>query len=295
MFARTVALVSLLSFACSQAATPVAPQTPNAPPATASAPADAAVATPAPPRERPELRSYFERERITGGLALLDTASGETSCSDVERCQASYLPASTFKIANTIIALETGIVEDAETVLPWDGAPRELEEWNAKLTLREAIRTSCVPCYQDIARKIGQARMNDWLVKLDYGNHDATGGIDEFWLGGGLRITPLEQLAFLRRLAEGKLPISERTREIVLDLITLDVGPEHQLLGKTGLVTQEHGRKELGWFVGYVELGARRVYFATTVDSHPADVDLIPVRRRVTEAALTGIGALPAK
>jgi beta-lactamase class D len=295
MSARTAALVSVLSFACSRAATPVAPQTPNATPVTSSAPAVTAVAAPAPPRERPELRSYFERERITGGLALLDTASGEISCSDVERCQASYLPASTFKIANTIIALETGIVEDAETVLPWDGAPRELEEWNAKLTLREAIRTSCVPCYQDIARKIGQARMNDWLVKLDYGNHDATGGIDAFWLGGGLRITPLEQLGFLRRLAEGKLPISERTREIVLDLITLDVGPEHQLLGKTGLVTQERGGRELGWFVGYVELGARRVYFATTVDSHAADVDLIPVRRRVTETALNGIGALPAK
>lgn len=226
---------------------------------------------------------------------MLDTESGEVSCSDVARCQASYLPASTFKIVNSIIALETGVVEDAETVLPWDGSPRELEEWNAKLTLREAIRTSCVPCYQDIARKIGQERMNAWLVKLEYGNHDASGGIDAFWLGGGLRITPLEQLAFLRRLAEGKLPISERTREIVLDLITLDVGPEHQLLGKTGIVTKQHAGNELGWFVGYVERGTRRVFFATTVDGHPADVDLLPLRRRLTEAVLTDIGVLPPK
>ena len=230
---------------------------------------------------------------MTGGIALFDTSSGELSCSDLERCQESYLPASTFKIANTIIALETGIVEDAETVLPWDGTPRALEEWNAKLTLREAIRTSCVPCYQDIARKVGQPRMNEWLVKLDYGNHDASGGIDAFWLGGGLRITPLEQLVFLQKLAEGKLPISERTREIVLDLITLDVGPDHQLLGKTGLVTKEGARRELGWFVGYVEIGTRRVFFATIVDSHPEDVELAPLRRRVTESVLAGIDALP--
>jgi len=294
MLLRSLTLVSLLSFACSGAATPVAPASPNAPPATpASAAKSDTPAVPAPPRERAELRSHFEREHVTGGIALLDTASGELSCSDVARCQASYLPASTFKIANTIIALETGVVEDAETVLPWDGTPRELEDWNAKLTLREAIRTSCVPCYQDIARKIGQARMNEWLVRLDYGNRDASGGIDAFWLGGGLRITPLEQLAFLRRLAEGKLPISERTREIVLDLITLDVGPEHQLLGKTGFVTQERAGKELGWFIGYVELGARRVFFATTIDSHPDGVDLLPLRRRVTESVLVGIGVLP--
>lgn len=293
MFRRSLAVISFVSSACTPASAPPVAKSPAPTPAATPNQTPAAPAAPPAPREREELRSYFERERITGGIALLDTQTGEVTCSDVARCQASYLPASTFKIANTIIALETGVVEDAETVLPWDGQPRELEEWNAKLTLREAIRTSCVPCYQDIARKIGQERMNDWLAKLDYGNHDTSGGIDSFWLGGGLRITPLEQLAFLRRLAEGNLPISERTREIVIDLITLDVGPDHQLLGKTGLVTKAQGRKELGWFVGYVELGPRRVFFATTVDSHPADVDILPVRRRVTEAVLSGTGALP--
>jgi beta-lactamase class D len=180
-------------------------------------------------------------------------------------------------------------------VLPWDGSPRELEEWSAKLTVREAIRASCVPCYQDIARKVGQERMNEWVTRLEFGNRDTSGGIDQFWLRGGLRISPLEQIAFLRRFAEAKLPISERTREIVLDLITLDVGPEHQLLGKTGLVTKQNAGKELGWFVGYVELGARRVFFATTVDGHPPDVDILPLRRRVTEAVLAGIGVLPEK
>jgi beta-lactamase class D len=247
------------------------------------------------PRERVELRSYFEREGATGTIALFDTASGELSCSDVQRCQASYSPASTFKLANTIIALETGVIEDAETVLPWDGAARELEAWNAKLTVREAIRESCVPCYQDIARKVGQERMNEWVTRLDFGNRDISGGIDQFWLRGGLRISPLQQIAFLKRFAEAKLPISERTREIVLDVITLDVGPEHQLLGKTGLVTKQNAGAELGWFVGYVELGTRRVFFATTVDGHPPDVDILPLRRRLTEAVLAGIGVLPAK
>jgi beta-lactamase class D len=191
-----------------------------------------------------------------------------------------------------MIALETAVVEDAETVLPWDHQTYPVEDWNQDLTLRAAVRVSCVPCFQAIARKVGPERMSDWVTRLDYGNHDTSGEIDHFWLSGKLRISPVQQIDFLRRFDGGKLPIQERTAEIVRDVITLDVGQDHVLRGKTGL-SSSPGAARLGWFVGWLELGERRVFFATLLDSVSPDVDLIPVRRRVTERVLRGLNLLP--
>jgi beta-lactamase class D len=135
--------------------------------------------------------------------------------------------------------------------------------------------------------------MHDWVNRLDYGNRDISGKIDFFWLGGALRITPLQQIDFLRRLEDGKLPIHEHTLDVVRDVITLDVTPEYVLRGKTGSAGPPEQASEIGWFVGYVELGERRVFFATVLDGHNPGVDMKPVRRRVTERVLRELGDLP--
>jgi beta-lactamase class D len=246
------------------------------------------------PRERPELREYFKAEQVTGTIALLDTADSSLSCSDVALCTKASVPASTFKIANSIIALETGVVQDAESELPWDGKQYSVAEWNRNNTLRTAMRVSCVPCFQAIARKVGAERMQAWVTKLDYGNHDISGAIDWFWLGGGLRISPLQQIDFLRRFEANELPISARTAETVRDIITLDVGQNHVLYGKTGLALPPEEPELAAWFVGWIELGKRRVFFATLINAHEKDIDLKPVRRRVTERVLRALQLLPA-
>ncbi len=226
-------------------------------------------------------------------MALFDTRDGKLLCSDASKCDVGYVPASTFKIANTIIALETGVVSDAESPLPWDGQEYSNPDWNRDHTLRSAVQVSCVPCFQGIARKVGEARMHDWVNRLGYGNRDSSGRIDFFWLGGALRISPFQQIDFLRRLDGGKLPIQEHTLDVVRDVLTLDVGPEHVLRGKTGLAGPPETPSEVGWFVGFVELGERRVFFATVLDGHAPDVDLKPVRRRVTERVLRELDDLP--
>ena len=265
----------------------LAPTTQVTPAATAGAPA-AAKAMPFPAAQR-----AFEAERLSGAMALFDTRDGLLLCSDLERCEKGYVPASTFKIANTIVALETGLVSDAESPLPWDGKDYSNPDWNRDHTLRSAVQVSCLPCFQGIARKVGAARMAEWLKRLDYGNHDSSGQLDFFWLGGALRISPFQQLDFLRRLEGAKLPIQDHTLDVVREVLTLDVGPEHILRGKTGLGGPPEQPSEVGWFVGFVELGERRVFFATVVDGHASDVDIKPVRRRVTQRVLRELGALP--
>jgi beta-lactamase class D len=235
----------------------------------------------------------LDAEHVTGAMALYDTRDGKLLCSDPGRCDRGYIPASTFKIANTIIGLETGVVSDADSPLPWDGKEYSNPAWNRDHTLRSAVQVSCVPCFQSIARKVGEVQMKDWVNRLDYGNRDISGKIDFFWLGGALRITPFQQIDFLRRLDGGKLPISEHTLDTVRDVLTLDVGPDYVLRGKTGSAMPPEQPSEVAWFVGFVELGERRVFFATVLDGHTPGVDLMPVRRRVTEHVLRELGDLP--
>ncbi|MEO8918428.1 MAG: penicillin-binding transpeptidase domain-containing protein [Polyangiaceae bacterium] len=268
-------------------ATPAAPAR-TAPPVVASPPAAAV------PGALPAAVRLFADEQITGAMALFDTKDGKLSCSDPAKCGAGYVPASTFKIANTIIGLETGVVSDAESPLPWDGKEYQNSDWNHDHTLRSAVQVSCLPCFQGIARKVGEAPMQEWVRRLDYGNHDTSGAVDFFWLGGGLRISPFQQIDFLRRLDGGALPIQEHTLDVVRDVLTLDVSADYVLRGKTGLAGPPEQPTEVGWFVGFVELGERRVFFATVIDGHAVNVDVKPVRRRVTERVLRELGVLPA-
>jgi len=126
----------------------------------------------------------FEQEHLTGAMALFDTRDNKLACSDATRCDRGYLPASTFKIANTVIALETGVLSDAESPLPWDGKQYDNPDWNRDHTLRTAIQVSCLPCFRSVARKVGDVRMHDWVNRLDYGNRDVSGPSDLFWLAG---------------------------------------------------------------------------------------------------------------
>ena len=102
--------------------------------------------------------------------------------SDKVRSGEAKLPASTFKIPNSVIALETGVVADPDKdIFKWDGVTRSIEAWNKDHTLRSAIAVSAVPVYQEIARRIGAERMQKYLDLLDYGNRDIGDGIDQFW------------------------------------------------------------------------------------------------------------------
>jgi beta-lactamase class D len=259
-----------------------------------SAPVATPPAKPSGPKWLPDLVNELKAERVTGSIALFDTQEGVLGCSDVEKCQEAVLPASTFKIPHSMVAFETGAVESPDTVIPWDHQSYSNEDWNQDLKFRDAFRLSCVPCYRAIARKVGAAGEQEWLNKLGYGNRDMSGGDDLFWLRGGLRISAAEQIDFLRRFDGNRLPISERTADWVRDIMTLDVTESYVLRGKTGSTSPPDEPRELGWFVGWLELGERRVFFATLLDGHADGVDRRSVRRRVTERVLRARGYLPA-
>lgn len=211
--------------------------------------------------------------------------------SDKIRSGEDKLPASTFKVPNSLIALETGVVADPDKdVFKWDGVTRSIEAWNKDHTLRSAIAASAVPVYQEIARRIGAERMQKYVDLLDYGNRNIGGGIDKFWLTGDMRIDPVQQVDFLDRLRRGVLPVSKRSQEVVRDILPAVKVGEATIRYKTGLLGAERGQPSLGWLVGWAEKGAQQTVFAMNMDCKTPEH--IAARMTAAQQCLTDIGAI---
>lgn len=143
---------------------------------------------------RDDLATVFEDFGMPGTFAVYDVAAGNVIVVDSARATRRYTPASTYKIPNSLIALETGAVADETEVVPYGGEPQPFEAWEQDMDLRDAFAASNVPVYQEIARRIGLERMQEWVDRLDYGNRELGDVPDRFWLDGPLAISALEQV-----------------------------------------------------------------------------------------------------
>ena len=153
------------------------------------------------PTRRGNLGRFFPGYAST--LVVLDLDSGAITRHNPELARRRFSPCSTFKIPNSLIGLETGVIPGPDFVLPWDGTHYEIAAWNRDHDLRSAIANSVVWYYRELARRVGLARMKEYVERFSYGNQDLSGGVDRFWLGSSLRISPEEQVAFLRRFETG--------------------------------------------------------------------------------------------
>lgn len=257
-----------------------------------------AFAEPAPKNEvRAGLLKHFTDEGTVGTFAAFKAGDNAFVVSDETRSREAVLPASTFKIPNSIIALETGVVADPDKdVFKWDGKTYAIKEWNKDHTLRTAIAASAVPVYQEIARRIGAERMQKYLDAFDYGNRNIGGGIDRFWLSGDLRISPMQQIAFVDKLRRRTLPVSKRAQDLTADILSVTKFGDSLIRAKTGLIgvddrTAMDGIKSsFGWLVGWAEKGSAQTVFALNLDirepKHAAS------RVNIAQQCLSDIGAI---
>ncbi|MBC6988185.1 class D beta-lactamase [Hymenobacter sp. BT491] len=239
-----------------------------------------------------DFRKYFDEQGVEGSFLLFDAKANQYTAYNLPRCREGFLPASTFKIPNTLIGLETGALRDTSEICHWDGVQREIAAWNTDMPYAQALRVSCVPCYQQLARRIGAARYQTWLAKLKFGRMNVTAAtVDTFWLTGTSRITQFEQIDFLRRFQSGKLPIAKRHQDAVKALLVLGKGPNWTLRGKTGWTGFWRAGKSNhnGWFVGWVEQNGQAYFFALNMEPKnggPATQEFIQGRRAITEKIL---------
>jgi beta-lactamase class D len=246
--------------------------------------------------QSPDLGRHFKALGIEGSIAIYDLQRDRWYQHNPQRNNQEFGPASTFKILNSLIALESGAIASESAVLTWDGIQRELPAWNRDLTMREAIKISAVWFYQVLARRVGHAKMQQWVTKVDYGNQKIgkPSEIDKFWLEGDLRITPQQQIQFLRRLQKNDLPFAPKHLATVKDIMVVEKTQKYTLRGKTGwsgaFGTKKSAEPQVGWFVGYLEQGQNTYFVATNIDIKvPNDAK---ARLEITRRSLKDLGLL---
>lgn len=239
--------------------------------------------------ERPEWRAPFDSAGVEGTIAVRRVGGDTTLVHAAARARRGYLPASTFKIPNSVIALELGVARDESHPFPMTWPPQAITAWNRDHTLRTALTYSVVPAYQQIAQAVGEARYRDWLARFAYGNADPSGGLTTFWLDGALRISALEQLDFLERLVQLELPASERSQRIVHAMLVTEANACWRLHAKTGLlgISATRAVDPVGWYVGWVETDGARWVFAMNIDTRGdgASAARIPITKSVLGSA----------
>ncbi|GAA0978807.1 hypothetical protein GCM10009551_017670 [Nocardiopsis tropica] len=241
--------------------------------------------------ERQDLESVFAEAGVEGTFVLHDTRARESTLVGAEAAYERAVPASTFKLANTLIGLETGAVSGLDEVLPHGGGPQPVEAWEQDMSLREAFPASNFPVYQELARRVGHERMAAWVDRFDYGNRDIGGEDveDRFWLDGPLEVSAVEQTEFLASLARSELPVDAAHQEALREIALVEEGDGHALFAKSGWAVDVDPAP--GWWVGWVERGEDLYTFALRIEmDDDANAEL---REPLARELLVELGALP--
>ena len=246
-------------------------------------------------KNKPEIKDFnaiYQKYKVDGSFLLYNLNEDSYTNYHPERCEEGFLPASTFKIINSLIGLETGLIKDENFVFQWDGKERWNANWNKDNDLKTAFQVSCVPCYQELARKVGLKKMKYWVKKAHYGKLDIRAdNLDMFWLEGNSRISQKNQISFLVQVYKDKTPFSKRSIDILKNIMILEKNENYTLRAKTGWTKQDG--KEIGWFVGWLEKDGQVYFFANNIESPEPDNDLFNKgRREITEAILKDLGIL---
>ena len=247
------------------------------------------------------LKNYFDENNVDGCFALMDNGTGKFTVYNLSRYRdSSYLPASTFKIVNSLIGLQTGKIVNDSMVIKWDGVKRWVAEWNKDLTMYEAFRVSAVPYYQEVARRIGKDTMQLWLDSLKYGARSDSdkviihSAIDSFWLDNSLKITPDQELGLVKRLYFDQLPFFKSYQEVVKRAMLFENNTNYRLSYKTGWGYKENGNA-IGWVVGWIEENNHPYFFVLNIESADKNFDMWKVRMKMLKDILKHLGFMEGK
>lgn len=237
-------------------------------------------------KESAQVTRLFKQEGVVGTFVVYDVAADTYTVHDRKRANTRFIPASTFKIPNTLIALAHGAVSSVDEIVPYGGRPVSRPEWARDMGLRDAIRISNVPVYQEVARRVGLDRMRSELVRMKYGNMQAGTVVDRFWLDGPLKISAVEQTEFLTKLAQGTLPYTNTAMAAVREISRQEGAAE--LYAKTGWGGRP-GEADIGWWVGWLKKDGKLYAFALNMDLPDGAEDK---RVSLAKAALRELGLL---
>jgi beta-lactamase class D len=251
--------------------------------------------------EDKSLGRYFTENKVVGCFGLYNNATNEFTFYNKKRfTDSSYLPASTFKIVNSLIGLQTGVIINDSMIIKWDGVKRNVEAWNQDLSMYQAFRISAVPYFQEVARRIGKERMEYWMDTVNYGAGPKDTvfriktAIDTFWLDNSLKITPDEELGLVKMLYFDQLPFFKTYQETVKKAMLFENETTYRLAYKTGWGRKENG-DHLAWIVGWVEENNHPYFFVLNFETADVNADIPTIRMKILKGILTQLGFFKGK
>jgi len=246
------------------------------------------------------LKKYFDDSKVDGCFTLLNNADGKVTVYNMQLDTQRFTPASTFKIVNSLIGLQTGRITNDTMLIKWDGQVRifpggdTAKDWNKDMGMTEAFKVSSVPYYQEVARRIGKDTMQQWIDSIGYGNKNISGPVDSFWLNNKLKISPDEQLGLVKRLYFDQLPFRKSVHEMVKGVMLQEDNTAYKLSYKTGWGFDEQ-KNNIGWQVGWIEENNHVYFFVTFVKAGPGSVDMRTIRKNITTGILKQLGFFEGK
>jgi len=222
------------------------------------------------------------------GAATLCTVFTDASSGKILQqngvCDQRVTPASTFKIAISLMGFDSGVLQDARTpYLPYKQSYAATNTaWRHGTDPAGWLRESIVWYSQQVALRLGATSMHNYVHAFDYGNRDLASipGVDDkialSELSPTLKISPLEQTVFLRKVVNRSLPISDHAYDMTARLLKVDAPVNGwQVYGKTGTASSRASNASakdeqgIGWFVGWTVRDGRTLVFAR-LSQYPA-------------------------
>ncbi|MFC6098957.1 penicillin-binding transpeptidase domain-containing protein [Olivibacter domesticus] len=212
------------------------------------------------------LQQPFDDCQTDGSITIYNYNTGKWIVSDSTDSHVASLPASTFKILNTLIILETEIIKDENEIIKWPGSTDTTKygyrpDIYHDMSLKEAFHLSAGWVYRELAKEVGKERYRDYLKRCNYGNGDVSTPDPDFWNYGNFEISPVNQIEILKGVYEETLPFSKRSIQILKQMMIEEKTPIYTLRAKTGWT--KDGGKDTGWWVGYIEKKDNVYFFAT--------------------------------
>ncbi|MDR3006984.1 MAG: penicillin binding protein transpeptidase domain-containing protein [Sphingobacterium sp.] len=247
---------------------------------------------------RSDFQQYFDQCQVSGAIAVYDNKRGTWILSDTTNTQSLALPASTFKIINMLIALETKTIKDEHSIVQWPGSTDTVKygyrpNIYKNITVKEAFEVSAGWAFIEIAKKIDRSVYRKYLEACDYGNVDLSESGSDFWNFGSMGISPINQVEFLKKLYVGDLPFAKRNMDIVKRVMVSEKNDDYIIRSKTGWTMAN--QINTGWWVGYVEQKGDVYFFATRLiqDRKFNRPDFSACRKEITKKVLRDLNILP--
>jgi beta-lactamase class D len=233
----------------------------------------------------PATSGALKQYALDGSVHLYDEEQHIEYHSDSAGFYHRNVPASTFKIITSLLAIEKGLIRDPYEIKAWNNRVQKNTAWNKDQHLQEAFALSTNWFFEDLTTALGPDTINAWLQRMGY---PATIHQSEakFWLDPGFTISPKEQIELMQKLYHNQLPFAQRTLDITKSIMLRKDTLGIQIYGKTGWGTPNG--KNVGWYVGWAKFAERKpIFFATCIEQYePASESFTQWRIDMTEMAL---------